>query len=108
VELISVMMRVEDGGNVAAVAGAAAMNQGLMKVASTGDATIAAAAIMSLTFGPSGPVAIASGDVRVARLGGGWYCLATPGPPGGKRQALAVTFDAAGRCIGVDNRSTGR
>jgi hypothetical protein len=107
-ELISVMMRVEKGGSVGEVAGAAAMNQGLMKVASTADATLAAAAVMSLTFGPDGPVAIAPGDVRVARQGGGWYCLATPGPPGGKRQALSVTFDAAGRCIDIVHRSTGR
>ena len=67
------MMRVEDEGKVAEVAGAAAMNEGLMKVAGTDDATIAGAAIMSLTFGPSGPVAISAGDVRVARQGGGWY-----------------------------------
>ena len=93
---------------MAAVAGAESMNQGLMKVAGTADATTAGAAIMSLTFGPAGPMAIAPGDVRVARLGGGWYCLATPGPPARKRQALAVTFDAAGRCAGVDNRTTGQ
>ena len=70
-----------EGGTVAAVAGAESMNQGLMKVAGTADATTAGAAIMSLTFGPAGPMAIPPGDVRVARLGGGWYCLATPGPP---------------------------
>ncbi len=108
VQWISVMMRVEDEGKVAEVAGAAAMNEGLMKVAGTDDATIAGAAIMSLTFGPSGPVAISAGDVRVARQGGGWYCLATPGPPGRKQQAMSVTFDAAGRCIDIVHRSTGR
>ncbi len=103
---LSVMMRVGDDGRVAEVAGADSMNQGLMKVAGTADASVAGAAIMSLTFGPSGPVSISPADVPVARLDGGWYCLATPGPPGGK-EALAVTFDAAGRCISVAHRRTG-
>ena len=93
---------------MAEVSGPESMSQGLMKVASTADAKIAAAAIMSLTFGPSGPVSISSGDVPVARLNGGWYCLATPGPAGGKKQALEVIFDAGGRCISVAHRTTGR
>ncbi len=105
---ISVMMRVRDDGTVTQVAGPASMNQGLMKVAGTADAKIAAAAIMSLTFGPSGPVSISSGDVPVARMNGGWYCLATPGPTGNKKQALEVIFDAGGRCISVAHRVTGR
>jgi hypothetical protein len=105
---ISVMMRVQDDGTVAQVSGPDSMNQGLMKVAGTADAKIAAAAIMSLTFGPSGPVSISSGDVPVARMNGGWYCLATPGPAGNKKEALEVIFDAGGRCISVAHRVTGR
>ena len=68
------MMRVRDDGSVAEVSGA--VNDGLMRVANAGDAKIAAAAIMSLTFGPSGPISISPGEVAVAPMNGGWLCLA--------------------------------
>ncbi len=105
-ELVSVMMRVQDGGKVAEVSGPASMSQGLMKVVNSADAQVAAAAIMSLTFGPSGPVSISAGDVPVARLNGGWFCLATPGPPG-QKQALQVIFDADGHCTDITHRDAG-
>ncbi len=107
IDWVSVMMRVRDDGSVAEVSGAGAANDGLMRVANAGDAKIAAAAIMSLTFGPSGPISISADEVGVAPMDGGWLCLATPGPAGGKRTALEVIFDAAGRCTGVTSRPGG-
>ena len=77
-----------------------------MKVVNSADAQVAAAAIMSLTFGPSGPVSISAGNVPVARLNGGWFCLATPGPPG-QKQALQVIFDADGHCTDITHRDAG-
>jgi hypothetical protein len=106
IDWISVMMRVRDDGSVAEVSGSGAANDGLMRVANAGDAKIAAAAIMSLAFGPSGPVSISSDDVRVAPMNGGWLCLATPGPAGGK-DGRQVVFDADGRCTGAASWSPG-
>jgi outer membrane protein assembly factor BamE (lipoprotein component of BamABCDE complex) len=107
VDWISMLMCVEPDGGVREVSGAGAMNDGLMPVGSSGQAQVAAAAIMSLSFGPFGPVLVSPSQVPVARLNGGWYCLATPGPMGRKSQALEVIFDAGGRCTSVANRYTG-
>lgn len=108
IDWISVMLRVRDDGSVAEVSGSGAANDGLMRVVNASDAQIAAAAIMSLTFGPFGPNSISSDEVRVAPMNGGWYCFATPGPAGGKRDGLMVSFDGGGRCAGISRWSAGR
>ena len=107
-EWISLLMRLDKDGGVSEVSGAGAMNVGLMKVSSDADAKIAAAAIMSLTFGPFGPVAVSGADVQVAHQNGGWYCLATPGPAGQRKvDAIEVSFDASGACTELSHRYTG-
>ena len=108
IDWISVMMRVHDDGSVAEFSGAGTANEGRMRVADASDAKVAAAAILSLTFGPSGPIAISPDEVRVAPMNGGWLCLATPGPAGGKRDSLEVVFDAGGRCTEVSRWTVGR
>ena len=105
--MISVMMRVDRNGQVREVSGPTAMNDGLMRIGNAADARIAAAAIMSLTFGPLGPVSISAAEVPVAPNNGGWYCLATPGPSGAKTQSLFVVFDAGGHCVRVSHYSGG-
>jgi hypothetical protein len=108
VDWISVLMRVGREGRVTEVSGAGATNEGLMRISGGEDAKVAAAAVMSLSFGPFGPVLVSSGDVRVAPQNGGWYCLATPGAAGRRKtHALEAVFDANGRCTSVSHRYTG-
>ena len=102
---ISAVMRIGREGRVTEISGAGAANEGLMKIRGGPDAKIAAAAVMSLSFGPSGPVLVSADDVQVAPQYGGWYCLATPGAAGRRKaNALEVVFDSDGRCTSVSHR----
>ena len=105
---ISLVMRIGREGRVTEVSGAGSTNEGLMKIRGGADAKVAAAAVMSLSFGPFGPVSVSVENVQVAPQYGGWYCLATPGAAGRRKTtALQVVFDADGQCTSVSNRYTG-
>ena len=101
------MMRVDRDGRVSEVSGPAAMNDGLMRIGSAAEARTAAAAIMSLTFGPFGPVSISPGKVPVSAE---QWRLVLPGharPARAKTQSLFVIFDAGGHCVRISHYSGG-
>ena len=62
---ISVVLRIGREGRVTEVSGAGSANKGLMKIRGGPDAKIAAAAVMSLSFGPFGPVLVSSDESRL-------------------------------------------
>jgi hypothetical protein len=99
---ISTMVRIDRDGTLARVDAAQpdSFNAGLTKLDRK---ELAAAAIMSLTFGPFGPVAVAPGDVRVMlKAGKGKSCSATVGS-----NTFEVDFDGEGRCTSAVHRYRG-
>lgn len=96
---ISAMLRLDKEGKVTQLKTPGDYNTGLMKIAKEDDAKTAAAAIMSLTFGPFGPVPVAADDVQVGHEGKGWVC--TAGQPKGNK--YRVVFDQDGKCTEAEH-----
>jgi len=108
---LTAMIRIARSGKAAKVSTPGSFNAGLMAVTNDDEARTAAAAIMSLTFGPFGPVAVAAGSVDVARDNGGWKCTSATDNQGQPTSSavrakgsaapniFVVRFDAGGKCI---------
>jgi hypothetical protein len=107
---LSAMLRVDREGNVTHVATPNAYSNGLMKITGIEDAKTAAAAVMSLTFGPFGPVAVAADEVEVKADGKGWVCTAAKGKAGGmhaQATTFRVVFDGNGKCTAASHQFKG-
>jgi hypothetical protein len=107
---VSAMLRIDRQGTVTQVAAPADYGEGLMKIAGAADAKTAAAAVMSLTFGPFGPVSVTADEVQVKAEGNGWVCTVMKGKAGGGRGAATefrVAFDGDGKCTAAGHRFKG-
>jgi hypothetical protein len=99
---ISLTMAIGENGQITPLTRPEDYNVGLMKVASDDAAKKAAAAILSLySGGGAGLGAVPADQVRVTKTDRGWTCQATkPGVYAGN-----VSFDAEGKCTGVNKVS---
>jgi membrane-associated protease RseP (regulator of RpoE activity) len=100
---VSLMLRVDRAGTVAPLKTPADYNVGLLNVAKQRDARMAAAAVLSLTFGPFGPTPVAPDDVKVNQNGKGWVCTAGQS----KGHKFRVVFDEDGKCVQVEHTYDG-
>lgn len=99
---ITRMLRIDSDNNISIVEKTADYNVGLMKISSEKDAKTAAAAIMSLTVAPFGPVPVKASDVVVVQKDHDWNCKVK------KRQGQwKVSFDKAGKCTAATYRHLG-
>lgn len=96
---VSLLLRLDKAGKVSPMNNPADYSFGLMPIGNADDAKTAGAAIMSLTFGPFGPMPVEEGEVEVSREGDTWVC--TAGQPNGHR--YRVVLDAAGKCTEADH-----
>jgi len=106
---VSAMMRLEKDGKVTQVSAPQDYSAGLMKIGNADDAKTAAAAVMSLTFGPFGPVPVEAKEVDARADGKGWTCTAAQGAggPRGRGTTFRVVFDANGRCTEATHKYSG-
>lgn len=69
-------------------------DEGLMKIGSSEDAKIAAAANMSLQIGRNGPLSIEANDVKASRTDENWVCRAAK-----NGSFFEITFDRDGKFV---------
>jgi hypothetical protein len=106
---VSAMVRIDKDGKVAQLSAPQDYSAGLMTISDARDARTAAAAIMSLTFGPFGPMPVDAKEVEAKPDGKGWSCTARAGKvgPRGQPHVFRVSFDANGRCTEATHKFTG-
>lgn len=98
---ISAVVQIDGEGTTRLLENPADYNQGLLGIASAGDAKTAAAAIMSLMLGPMGPQDVAAESVEVVAADGGWGATAVK--PQGRWE---VSFDGQGQCTAASYKHT--
>ena len=108
-EQASAMLRIDKEGKVEQLSAPQDYSAGLMKIGTADDAKTAAAAAMSLTFGPFGPVPVEAKEVEAKPDGKGWSCTAAVGQTGprGQPHVFHVNFDANGHCTEATHEYTG-
>lgn len=102
VGFLTVMVRIDKAGNVTEITAPQDYGAGLKRIRNASDAKIAGAAIMSLTFGPFGPVPVSAAQVATKARGKGWLLTAAV-----NRSVFRVRIEAGGTVTEAAHHYTG-